>query len=79
MRERERIRKWGKEHPEKLKEYNRKQNVRRGRSVNTDGRIWDVIKGDVDGESFEYGWDDRLKFEEDITFASWYAERHKYE
>ena len=80
-RDKECRRKWAREHPINVRRNHSDSRARhRGTEpVPTKGWIWELIFGYAEDETFERGVFDRTIFDEDIAFASWYAERHKYE
>lgn len=77
-RDKECKRKWAREHPEKMREYARNYHARHVQPVPTKGRVWDLVFGYIEDESFEYGAFSMVIFEEDKAYASRYAEIHGY-
>lgn len=78
-REKESKRKWAREHPEKCRKHASNYRARHMVPVPTKGYIWDLIFDRVEDETFERGAIDGLIYEEDRTYAAWYAERHNFE
>ncbi len=71
--------KWAREHRNEVRKAARNYRARHLEPVPTNGYAWDLIFGYIEDESFERGVYDGLIFEEDKTYASQYAERHKNE
>lgn len=80
-RDKECRRKLAREHPANAKRNHSNTRARhRGTEpVPTKGWIWELIFGYAEDETFERGVFDGMIFDEDRAYASWYAERHKYE
>lgn len=78
-RDKECKRKRAREHPREMRKAASNYRARHTKPIPTKGYAWDLVFGYIEGESFERGVYDGVIFEEDKTYASWYAERHNYE